>query len=255
MMAAVMLMFGRTARQAVRNPGVAFGQPILISIVIAVIFGAIFGTVDELPGFPAPSYLDWIVPGTLFLSAVVGAGFTAAELLRDAQTGYLERVRLSPANPVALLAGRIGFEAVRGVIAATVVLAIGLAQGAENRSGAIGFVGLVVMTTGLAVAWNGIFFWSAIKTLNPAAVLGLQPLFFPVLLFSTWFGPLTFMPGWYEAIARVNPISAFLDGQRSILQGTIDWGHIWYASAFTVALAAITFTLAARAYRNLASRD
>lgn len=254
-MSAVALMFARTARQSKRDPGVAYGQPIMISVVIAVVFGSMFGAVDRLPGFPAATYLDWLLPGTLFLSAVVGAGFSAAELLRDAQTGYLERVRLSPANPGALLAGRVGFEMFRGVVAATVVLAVGLVRGADNQGGVIGFAALVALTAAFATAWNGLFFLSAIKTLNPAAVLGMQPLFFPVLLFSTWFGPREFMPGWYETIVRLNPVSTYLDAMRSILAGAPDWGLTWIAVAFIVALGVLTLALSTRAYRQLADSN
>jgi ABC-2 type transport system permease protein len=189
----------------------------------------------------------------LFASAVVGAGFSAAELLRDAQTGYLERVRVSPANTNGLLAGRMAFEAFRGILAATVVLAVGLAAGGENHAGAAGFALLVAMTGGLAFAWNGLFFISALRTLNPAAVLGMQPLFFPLLLFSTWFAPRTFMPGWYETIARLNPISAFLDGQRSVLAGEPDWGLVSIAFAFIAGLGAASTSLAVRAYRDLST--
>jgi len=251
-MSAIAVMFGRTERRARHDPGVAYGQPILISVVIGVVFGSIFGAVDQLPDFPVPTYLDWILPGTLFLSGVVGAGFSAAELLRDAQTGYLERVRLSPTDPAALLAGRISFELFRGVIAASVVLAVGLARGAENHSGAVGFVALVGLTAAFAVAWNGLFFLSAIKTLNPAAVLGMQPLFFPVLLFSTWFGPRELMPGWYEAIARLNPVTALMESQRSILNGNTDWGLVWISLGFVGCLGSLTFVLSARAFRRLA---
>lgn len=247
------LMFTRTLQRARRDPGVAFGQPILLAVIIGLVFAAMFGTLDELPDFPLPTYRDWLVPGTLFVSAVVGAGFSAAELLRDAQTGYLDRVRVSPANPEALLVGRMAFEAARGIVAATVVLSVGLAAGGQNHAGAGGFVLLVAMTGAFAFAWNGLFFLSALRTLNPAAVLGMQPLFFPLLLFSTWFAPRAFMPGWYETIARINPISAFLDGQRSILAGDPDWGLVTIAIAFIVALGTITTILAVRAYRNLAA--
>lgn len=249
---AATLMFARTARHARREAPVAFGQPILGSVLIGVVFGAIFGSVDRLAGFPATSYLDWLLPGTLYLAAVVGAGFAAAELLEDIETGYLERIRLSPASPRALLAGRIGFELSRGVVVASVVLVVGLARGAENHSGPAGAIALVLLTAAFGTAWNGLFFVSAITTRNPAAVFGMQPLFLPVMLFSTWFGPRSLMPRWFETIARLNPVTAFLDAQRSILTGSTDRGLVGLTVAFIVALAAGTFALALRAYDRLA---
>jgi ABC-2 type transport system permease protein len=252
-MSAIQLMFARTARQARRNPGVAFGQPLIPSLLIGTIFTALFGAVDEIRGFPLETYDDWVLPGTLFLSAVVGAGFTAAELLRDLETGFIDRVRLTPANPAALIAGRAGFEGVRAVVAGTVILGIAMARGVTNDSGILGALAVLTLTAGFATAWNGIFFFSAIKTRNRAAVLGLQPLFFPIMLFSTWFGPRFLMPSWFEQIARLNPVTWYLDATRSILSGHPDWGFIWMSVAFIVGLATATFILSNRAYRRLAA--
>jgi ABC-2 type transport system permease protein len=249
---ATQLMFTRTARQARRNPGVAFGQPLIPSLLIGTIFTALFGAVDEIRGFPLATYDDWVLPGTLFLSAVVGAGFTAAELLRDIETGFIDRVRLTPANPASLIAGRASFEGLRAVVAGTVILAIAMTRGLTNDSGIFGALAVLALTAGFATAWNGIFFFSAIKTRNRAAVLGLQPLFFPIMLFSTWFGPRLLMPSWFEQVARFNPVTWYLDATRSILSGHADWGFIWMSVAFIVGLAGATFTLSTRAYRRLA---
>jgi ABC-2 type transport system permease protein len=251
-MSVTQLMFTRTARQARRNPGVAFGQPLIPSLLIGTIFTALFGAVDEIRGFPLDTYDDWVLPGTLFLSAVVGAGFTAAELLRDIETGFIDRVRLTPANPASLIAGRVGFEGIRAVVAGTVILAIAMTRGLTNESGIVGALAVLTLTAGFATAWNGIFFFSAIKTRNRAAVLGLQPLFFPIMLFSTWFGPRSLMPSWFEQIARFNPVTWYLDATRSILSGHPDWGFIGLSVAFIVGLASATFTLSNRAYRHLA---
>ena len=253
-MSAATLTLMRTLRQAAREPAAAYGQPILGSILIGVVFGAMFGSVDRLAQFPQEQrYLDWLVPGTLYLSAFVGAGYAAALLLRDIETGYLDRIRLTPANPRALLAGRVSFETVRALIVGTVVLAVGLARGADNESGAVGVIALVGLTAAFATAWNGLFFLAAIRSLNPAAVFGMQPLFLPVMLFSTWFGPRSLMPDWFETIAKLNPVTAYLDAQRSILQGTPDWGLIGTSAGFAAGLTAVTFILAGRAYDRLAS--
>jgi ABC-2 type transport system permease protein len=245
-------MFARTADQARRNPGVAFGQPLLPSLLIGTIFTALFGAVDEIRGFPLATYDDWVLPGTLFLCAVVGAGFTAAELLRDIDTGFIDRVRLTPANPASLIAGRASFEALRTGIAGTVIFTIAMLRGVTNEGGILGALAVVALTAGFATAWNGIFFLSAIKTQNRAAVLGLQPLFFPIMLFSTWFGPRFLMPTWFEQVARLNPVTWYLDATRSILSGHPDWGLVAICVAFIVGLAGATFGLSIRAYRRLA---
>ena len=249
-MSATRLMFTRTAHQAVRHPGVAFGQSIGPALLIGTIFTALFDAVATLPGFPLGSYDEWVLPGTLFLSAVVGAGFTAAELLRDIASGFIDRIRLTPALPLTLVGGRAGFEAVRGAIAAAVVLGVGVVRGAADDVTLAGAAAVLALTTGFALAWNGIFFLTAVVTRNPAAVLGLQPLFFPLMLFSTWFGPRELMPGWYARISDLNPITAFLDAARSILQDAPDTGAIVTVIVFEVALATVTYGVATVGFRR-----
>jgi ABC-2 type transport system permease protein len=248
---ATRLMFTRTAGQAIRNPGVAFGQPLAPALIIGTIFTALFGAVGDIPGFPLSSYDDWVLPGTLFLSAVIGAGFTAGELLRDIESGFIDRVRLMPANSASLILGRAGFEGVRGLVAGGVIFGIAMVRGLTNESGILGAIAVLALTAGLATAWNGIFFLSAVKTRNRAAVIGLQPLFFPIMLFSTWFGPRFLMPGWFEGIARLNPVTWYLDATRSILAGQPDPGFILLSAASIVGLASVTFALSFRAYRFL----
>ncbi|MFC4468421.1 hypothetical protein ACFPH6_28420 [Streptomyces xiangluensis] len=70
-------------------------------------------------------------------------------------------------------ARRASFEGLRAVVAATVILAIATARGLTNESGILGALAVLALTVGFATAWNGIFFYSAIKTRNRAAVLGL----------------------------------------------------------------------------------
>lgn len=249
-MTATRLMFARTASQAVRHPGTAFGQSIAPALLIGTIFTALFDSVAALPGFPLGSYDEWVLPGTLFLSAVVGAGFTAAELLRDIASGFIDRVRLTPAAPASLVAGRAAFEAVRGLTAAVVIFAVGMLRGATADVRFGGVVAVLALTTGFAVAWNGIFFLTAVVTKNPAAVLGLQPLFFPIMLFSTWFGPRTLMPDWYARISGLNPVTAFLDANRSILQNSPDWSAVAVTIAFEVVLGGATYGLATHHFQR-----
>jgi ABC-2 type transport system permease protein len=247
---AAALMFTRTARRSRRQPGVAFGPAIVPPLLIGTIFTALFRGVAHLPHFPVASYQEWVLPGTLFLTAVAGAGFTAAEVLRDLDSGFYDRVRLSAAAPFSLVGGRAAFETARALLAAGVILVVALAEGVHVESAA-GAAAALALTAMFATAWNGIFFLSAVTTRNGAAVLGLQPLFFPVMLFSTWFGPPLLMPPWFAQIARRNPVTWDLEATRALLAGHADWGYIALTLAFVVALAALTYGLAGRAFSRL----
>ena len=220
------LVVGRTAKEAIGNAGLAFVAPTLIAVFLIILFQGVYGKIAETAGWPTDQFIDWVAPGGVLLSVFVGAGYTAGGLLRDADSGYLDRIRLLPTNPATVLAGKVAFEAARAAVPATGVLFIALALGADNRNGLPGALGVIAIAMALSVAWNGIFYLSALATRNHAAVLGLQPLFMPVIMFSTFCVPTRFMPGWYETVATWNPFTPTLDAARSIMLGHPDWGGL-----------------------------
>ena len=249
------LVFGRTAKEAVGNAGLAFVAPTLIAVFLIVLFQGVYGKIADTTGWPTDRFIDWVAPGGVLLSVFVGAGYTAGGLLRDAESGYLDRIRLLPTNPASVLAGKVAFEAARAVAPATGVLLVALALGADNRNGLPGALGVVAIAVALAIAWNGIFYLSALATRDHAAVLGLQPLFMPVIMFSTFWVPTRLMPGWYRTVATWNPFTPTLDAARSILLGPTDWGALGIGLGLLGVLAAVTYGLAGRHYATATSAD
>ena len=248
------LIFKRTATEAFRNAGLAFVAPTLLSLFILILFQGVYGNIAEVPGWPTDGFIDWVASGGVLLSVFVGAGYTATGLLRDIDSGYLERLRLLPIHPASVLAGKLAFETVRAAVPAGAVLAIAVLLGAESP-GPTGFVAIVLIACALSVAWNGIFYLSALKTRNHAAVLGLQPLFMPVIMFSTFWVPTTFMPDWYRTVATWNPFTPILDASRSIAFESIDWNDVVVGAAVIVILAALTHSTAARLYARATVAD
>jgi ABC-2 type transport system permease protein len=249
------LIFRRTAREAAGNAALAFAAPTLLAVFLLVLFQGVYGNIADAPGWPTDDFLDWVAAGGVLLSVFVGAGYTAGGLLRDLDSGYLDRLRLLPIPPASVLLGKIAFEVIRATIPATAVLGLAILLGAENSGGIPGFVAVIGMAMALAVAWNGIFYLSALKTRSHAAVLGLQPLFMPVIMFSTFWVPTTFMPGWYRTVATWNPFTPTIDACRSILLGNTDWNAVAVAATVLVVLTGATYTLAARLYRQAVTAD
>lgn len=242
------LIFKRTATDASRNVPLAFVAPTLIAAFIAATFAGVLSKVADTHGFPTDSFLDWIAPGTVLLAAFVGAGYSAGAILRDIETGYFDRLRILPINTLALVFGRALFEAVRIIPPATVVLGGALLLGAKNQGGVGGFLGVIAIAMILAFTWNGIFFLTAIKVQDQAAVAGLQPLFMPVLMFSTFFAPLTGTPNWYKTVSSINPFTPLLNGTRSLLHDAPDYSDLGIGIAAFAALGAVTYTIATRTY-------
>ncbi len=249
------LVLRRTWSDGLRNFPLAFVAPTMLAAFVAVIFAAVFDAVADTPGFPAESFVEWVAPGSVLLTAFVGAGYAAGALLRDIETGYLDRLRLLPIRPPATILARASFEGIRVVLPATVVLGGSLLLGAENQNGVVGFVAVIAISVVVAVAWNGVFFMVAMWTKSQQAVLGLQPLFMPIIMFSTFFAPTSNAPGWFDAIASANPFTQLLNGTRSVLAADTNTTELLVGLGAFVAIGLVTYTVAGRAYSAVLSPD
>ena len=250
-------MFQRTLRDGVRNAPLAFVAPTMLAGFVALMFTAVFEAVADTPGFPTRTFIEWIGPATVLLTAFVGAGYGAGALLRDIDTGYLDRLRILPVRPAALITGRALFEAVRIIPPATIVLVATIGLGVDNRNGVIGLAVLLGATVLIAAMWNGIFFLVALKSQDHhTAVLGLQPLFMPIVMFSTFFAPTDAMPGWFKTVVNLNPFTHVLAGARSVLLAAdADLAALAVELAAFVAIGAIAFATAASTFRGLVGND
>jgi ABC-type uncharacterized transport system permease subunit len=74
-------------------------------------------------------------------------------------------------------------------------------------------------------------------------------------MFSTFWVPTRFMPGWNETVATWNPFTPTLDAARSIMLGHTDWGDLGIGLSLLVALAVMTYRLAGRHYVAATNAD
>jgi ABC-2 type transport system permease protein len=251
----VSLVLRRALADGVSNLPLAFVAPTLLASFVAVMFMAVFEAVAEAPGFPTDTFVQWIGPAAVLLTAFVGAGYSAGALLADIETGYLDRIRLLPVRASALVIGRALFEGIRVIPPAAIVLTAVLFLGGRNGSSVAGWLAVVGLTALVAVAWNGIYFLVALGARDRATVLGLQPLFMPVVMFSTFFAPTSFMPRWFEVIVVVNPFTHVLDGARSMLGVTTGAGRLSFGLVGFAAIGAVTYALAARLWTGVVAAD
>ena len=173
-----------------------------------------FGRLTGLEGFPTDSYLSWIVP----LSCLQGAGFagaaTGANLARDIEQGWFDRLLVAPVARPLLVLGPILGAVTRSLVPATVVLLVGLALGAELTGGLAGVIALYVASTGFcAVAglW-GVFMAVTFRT-QQAGPLMQQGVFLAVFL-STAYTPEVLLRGWLAGAAELNPVTHVLELAR-----------------------------------------
>jgi ABC-2 type transport system permease protein len=195
-------------------------------LVSALLFPMMFFSINaygldaaaRIPGFPADSYLDFAFAFPLVQAALFGSITAGADLARDIESGFFERLSLTPMRPVALLVGMLAGVVALGLLQGIVFLAIGLLMGVEVSSGFPGMVVLVLLTVLVALGFGGIGAILALRTGSAEAVESAFPLFFVAIFMSSINLPRDLIEAdWFRFIATVNPISYLVEGLRSLV--------------------------------------
>jgi ABC-2 type transport system permease protein len=172
----------------------------------------------SIPGFPADSYLDFAFAFPLVQASLFGSITAGADLARDIESGFFDRLSLTPMRPVALLAGMLAGVVALGLVQGVVFLAIGLLMGVEVSSGFLGMVVLVLLTVLVALGFGGVGAILALRTGSVEAVESAFPLFFVVIFLSSINLPRDLIEaGWFRFIATINPVSYLVEGLRSLV--------------------------------------
>ena len=195
-------------------------------LVSALLFPMMFFTINaygldaatSIPGFPADSYLDFAFAFPLVQASLFGSITAGSDLARDIESGFFDRLSLTPMRPVALLAGMLAGVVALGLLQGVVFLAIGLLMGVEVSSGFLGMVVLVLLTVLVALGFGGVGAILALKTGSVEAVESAFPLFFVVIFMSSINLPRDLIEAdWFRFIATINPISYLVEGLRSLV--------------------------------------
>ncbi len=188
-----------------------------------------FGSLTDLQGFPTDSYLAWIVP----LSCMQGAGFaggaTGANLARDIEQGWFDRMLTSPAPRPLLLAGPVLGAMTRALVPTTIVLCTGLVLGAGLPGGVLGLLALYLSAVWLCMVMA---LWGCSLALR-AGTQQVGPLIqngvFLAVFLSTAYTPQVLLNGWLGTFAEYNPVTYVLQMARQATVDGIDpsWSHTW----------------------------
>lgn len=240
------LLFRRSAGEGSRDPGPAYLLPAMPPLLMVVVFTALFDRIADAPGFGGGEYVDYLLPGAMVLTALLGAGFTATYLVQDAVGGYLDRLRLLPTSPAAMLGGRQAFEALRVLPAAILVMSLCIALGAPIDGGILGAAACLLLVGLLSAAFSGVFFVAGLASRDPQTALALQPLGVVVGLVSTALVPASVAASGLADVARLNPVSAVVDGARAALSGEVLSGDVALALGICASGIALTQLVVAR---------
>jgi ABC-2 type transport system permease protein len=172
----------------------------------------------HLPGFPTHSYLTFALAVPFMQGALFSVMNAGTDLARDIETGFLNRLALTPLRGSALLTGLLAGTVVVAIVQSAVYLLVGLAAGANLEAGVGGALAIVALSLLITVGFGAIGLFAALRTGSGEAVQGLFPLFFVTLFLSSGSLPRNLIHhDWFREIATYNPVSYLIEGIRSLL--------------------------------------
>jgi ABC-2 type transport system permease protein len=205
----------------------------------------------NLPGFPTDSYLTFALAVPFMQGALFSVMNTGTDLARDIETGFLNRLALTPLRGAALLSGLLAGSVVLGLLQAATYLIVGLTAGAELAAGFGGALTIVALSVTITVSFGTLGLFAALRSGSGEAVQSLFPVFFVFLFLSSMGLPLDLLEiDWFHAIAAANPVSYLLQAFRSLLIEGWQPGPIALGFGIAIAIFALGMLAASSALKT-----
>ncbi|HEY6398374.1 MAG TPA: ABC transporter permease [Solirubrobacteraceae bacterium] len=240
----------RSATRTFRQRGLLI-FPLLFPLILFAINGSALSAAAKIPGFPTSSYRSFALALPFIQGALFVAVSTGTDLARDIETGFFNRLALTPLKGAALLLGQLGGSLVVACVQSITYLLVGIASGVGIATGVGGAVVLFLLTVLIAFAFAGLGAVLALRFGTGEAVQGIFPLLFVTVFLSSSNLPRDLIKvDWFREVATYNPVSYLIEGVRSLI--ITGWDAQALALGFGIAavLAAITLAVAGAAMKT-----
>ncbi|OLZ72774.1 multidrug ABC transporter permease [Streptomyces sp. IMTB 2501] len=243
-------MAQRQLRVFARQP--AYAVITLIQPVIWLfLFGNLFKKVVGLGGFGTTSYLDYLVPGVVVMSALGSNMWAGMGTLEEIQRGTLDRFLTTPVSRAALMNGNVVNNGLVTAFQSVVIVLLGLLGGADYPGGVGGIAILVLAAVLLGTVFGALSNALGVLVRERESIIGINTfLLLPLTFLSSAFMAPAQMPGWMRHIADFNPLDWAMVSGRSALSEHPDWGGVLSRGGALLALAIAAVWLSIRTFRS-----
>jgi ABC-2 type transport system permease protein/oleandomycin transport system permease protein len=232
----------------VRKPALlvfTFVEPVILILIFRYAFGGAIRT-------PNGSYVNFLLPGILVLTAIFGAIVTGIGLSEDLSKGIIDRLRSLPIARSAVLVGRTLSDLARNLVSVILMIGVGFLVGFSPNQP----VGRFLAAIALLLAFAYVFSWIAatigLLVRDPETAQGAGFVWvFPLTFVSSAFVPTHTMPEAIRAFADVNPVTLCVDAVRALMIGGHAAGPVLGTLAWLVGLLLVFVPFAVWRYRAL----
>ena len=171
------------------------------------------------------SYIAFMAPGIVALTAISGAVNGGATLLDEKLRGILKEYLVAPIPRLSILLGNMLSNVTKSLLQAIIILLVALLMGAAIAGNLIGWLLGLALIMAFALGFVGIASGVAMKAPNTGAYHALIFLLnLPLLFASNALYPISIMPTWLKVVSYINPTTYVIDLTR----------HLWFGAATTL---------------------
>ncbi len=210
-----------TQHMTVRHLMALWRQPwwIAVSLVQPVIwlllFGALFKSVTDIPGFGSSNYIQFLAPGVVVMTAFFGAGWTGMPVIDDINRGVIDRFLVSPVRRGSLISGRLASSALTTAIQSLIIVVLALIVGASFSNSVPGVLVLIVVSVLLGSAFGCLSIGLALLVRREETLIAtVQFLLLPLSFVSVTFMQKSLMPDWMQSVSKFNPLNWAVEAGR-----------------------------------------
>ncbi|HEY3742122.1 MAG TPA: ABC transporter permease [Bryobacteraceae bacterium] len=239
----------RLFRQLMRQPwwiAISLAQP----IIWLVLYGQLFKRVVDIPGFGQQSYITFLAPGVVIMSALYGAGWSGMGVIDELDRGVIDRFLVAPTSRAAIIGGRLLSGAISTTVQCLLLLVLGLVMGARYPGGLNGVIVMAVSAVLLGLPIGALSTALALTIRRRESVIGASNfLLLPMTFLSPVFMASSLMPDWIRSVSRYSPVTWSVEAARfALLNPEPEWSRIALRIGCLLIFCVLSWALAVRAF-------
>jgi ABC-2 type transport system permease protein len=248
-MKGIAAIFYRDYRQRMTNVGFVFWD-LLAPLAYLTLFGIGFERLmggDFVVGGQTLGYTAFLLPGVLAMVTFTVAMNTSWGFFMDKDSGIFYEMLTYPITRPQILLGKITFNVLAALLGTLLVILLGVfALGVRVRWELLPLTAAIIVVA--TAAWFFLFSAFAIRLHRMDAFNTVTSAAYILLMFfSSMFYPLTGVPGWFRAIAYLNPMTWQVDLLRFSLLGVGEWSGVVFEAMGLAVFGLACLFFAARA--------
>ncbi len=233
----------RSVVRTLRQPAMVVPS-LVFPLILLSINSSGLDSATRLPGFPTNSYFQFALAIPFVQGALFSANSAGTNVANDIETGFLNRLALTPLRRVALMMGQLAGILALGMIQAITFVVIGVAFGHGIAAGFAGALVIIALSLTISLGFGCVGAFVALRTGSGEAVQGVFPLFFAALFLSSMSLPRNLIEtDWFRTVATYNPVSYMLEAISSLV--IVGWDPEALALGFACAGGVAVIALAA----------